>query len=377
VTPHGLDQEGLTAPAEVLTPAELVAAQLTAADPTYAREIAESLARDLLERILAGRRIDRGVRELVVALRRALSDPPTVRDREPPPAQPPDLLLSIRQVADTLGCSKKYAPRLARKGADGGGIEAARVGAMWVARAADLDEWTRRRRERDVEYPSGAATTPQRRAGHRPLGGAAVLSQALGTAVTPLLCVHGDQLPWGEPITEGHPGACRRPGGHDAARAAAGTRPDPGRPVDQAGPAAAPPCGLIQLHTIDAPAESLPQGRLTAHQIKLTSVPSLDAPRCQRQHAKHGEDQQRETADQVLAPTTPLARRPARRTSLAQRLATLVDRPSAPMPDALHRSPGLSSVQVAVNLQIHCRCGQLSTCSYLPPPSVSHVDGPP
>jgi hypothetical protein len=49
--------------------------------------------------------------------------------------------------------------------------------------------------------------------GHHPLTGvlgtvrweAAVLSQALGTTVTPMLCVHGAQLPWGELMAEGIP----------------------------------------------------------------------------------------------------------------------------------------------------------------------------
>jgi hypothetical protein len=49
--------------------------------------------------------------------------------------------------------------------------------------------------------------------GHHPLAGvlatvrweAAVLSQALGTAVTPMLCVHGAQLPWGELMAGGVP----------------------------------------------------------------------------------------------------------------------------------------------------------------------------
>lgn len=49
--------------------------------------------------------------------------------------------------------------------------------------------------------------------GHHPLAGvlaiarweAAVLSQALGTIVTPMLCVHGAELPWGELMAEGIP----------------------------------------------------------------------------------------------------------------------------------------------------------------------------
>src|SRR6266540_3604508 len=49
--------------------------------------------------------------------------------------------------------------------------------------------------------------------GHHPLAGvlatvrweAAVLGQALGTAVTPMLCVHAAQLPWGELMAEGIP----------------------------------------------------------------------------------------------------------------------------------------------------------------------------
>ncbi|HEX8859793.1 MAG TPA: helix-turn-helix domain-containing protein [Actinomycetes bacterium] len=129
--------------------AELLAAQMVAADPAYARQIAESLARDLLERIPAGRRVDRAVRELVVALRRALSEPPSeVPQPEPRDAQGADSL-SIEQVAQTLGCSAEYARRLARKGADGGGIKASRVGATWVVRAADLDEYIERRRRKE------------------------------------------------------------------------------------------------------------------------------------------------------------------------------------------------------------------------------------
>jgi hypothetical protein len=61
----------------------------------------------------------------------------------------------------------------------------------------------------------------------------------------------------------GHPGACRRPGDRHAVRAAANARRGPGRLVDRACAAAPPPCRLIRLHTIDAPAEPLPQGRLT------------------------------------------------------------------------------------------------------------------
>ena len=34
---------------------------------------------------------------------------------------------------------------------------------------------------------------------------AAVLSQTLGTTVTPMLCVHHAQLPWGELMVEGIP----------------------------------------------------------------------------------------------------------------------------------------------------------------------------
>jgi hypothetical protein len=49
--------------------------------------------------------------------------------------------------------------------------------------------------------------------GYHPLAGvlavvrweAAVLSQALGIAVTPMVCVHGAQLPWGELMVEGMP----------------------------------------------------------------------------------------------------------------------------------------------------------------------------
>ena len=49
--------------------------------------------------------------------------------------------------------------------------------------------------------------------GHHPLTGvlatvrweAAVLSQALGTSVNPMLCIHGAQLPWGELMAEGVP----------------------------------------------------------------------------------------------------------------------------------------------------------------------------
>jgi Nuclease-related domain len=49
--------------------------------------------------------------------------------------------------------------------------------------------------------------------GHHPLAGvlatvhweAAILSQTLGTTVTPMLCVHGAQLPWGELMAEGVP----------------------------------------------------------------------------------------------------------------------------------------------------------------------------
>src|SRR6266511_2380041 len=49
--------------------------------------------------------------------------------------------------------------------------------------------------------------------GHHPLAGvlatirweAAVLSQTLGTTVTPMLCVHHAQLPWGELMAEGIP----------------------------------------------------------------------------------------------------------------------------------------------------------------------------
>jgi Nuclease-related domain len=49
--------------------------------------------------------------------------------------------------------------------------------------------------------------------GHHPIAGvlatvrweAAILSQTLGTTVTPMLCVHGGQLPWGELMAEGIP----------------------------------------------------------------------------------------------------------------------------------------------------------------------------
>jgi hypothetical protein len=49
--------------------------------------------------------------------------------------------------------------------------------------------------------------------GHHPLTGvlatvrweAAVFAQVLGTTITPMLCVHGAQLPWGELMAEGIP----------------------------------------------------------------------------------------------------------------------------------------------------------------------------
>jgi len=49
--------------------------------------------------------------------------------------------------------------------------------------------------------------------GYHPLAGvlatvrweAAVLTQELGTTVTPILCIHGTQLPWGELMAEGIP----------------------------------------------------------------------------------------------------------------------------------------------------------------------------
>ena len=68
----------------------------------------------------------------------------------------------------------------------------------------------------DSKYYRGRLTlTPEGSLwyGYHPLAGvlatvrweAAVLSQALGTTVTPMLCVHGAQLPWGELIAEGIP----------------------------------------------------------------------------------------------------------------------------------------------------------------------------
>jgi hypothetical protein len=79
LTLDGLDQEGLK------TPAELLAARMVAADPHLARKIAEQLARDLLEVVLACRHVDKSIPELVVALRAASSGQPApVRTRNQP-----------------------------------------------------------------------------------------------------------------------------------------------------------------------------------------------------------------------------------------------------------------------------------------------------
>jgi excisionase family DNA binding protein len=123
---------------------------MAAADPDHAREIARALALDLLEKMQAGRRIDPSVRKFVSALLRATRDqPPPVSPPKPPADDPADSLLTIEQVAEALGCSVQYARRLARKGIDGGGIKASRVGAAWVVRAADLDDWVERRHRKE------------------------------------------------------------------------------------------------------------------------------------------------------------------------------------------------------------------------------------
>jgi excisionase family DNA binding protein len=137
-----------------VTPAELLAAQMVAADPRFAHQIAGKLAQDLLERLQAGRHVDPAVRELTAALLRALSGqaepvPQPVPQPEPVEPAPADSMLAIEQVAEALGCSTGYARRLARKGPDQGGIKASRVGATWVVRAADLDEYTERRRGKE------------------------------------------------------------------------------------------------------------------------------------------------------------------------------------------------------------------------------------
>jgi excisionase family DNA binding protein len=132
-----------------VTPAELLAAQMVAADPSYAREVAESLAQYLLERILAGRRVDPKVREFVAALRCALSgqsEPvPLAVPAEPAPA---DSWLTIEQVCEAVGWTDGYARRLCRRGPDGGGLEAVKVGTSWTVRRADLDAYLERRRRR-------------------------------------------------------------------------------------------------------------------------------------------------------------------------------------------------------------------------------------
>jgi excisionase family DNA binding protein len=124
-----------------VTPSELLAGRLLAADPAYAKQIADSLAQDLLERILAGRRVDRPVRELVVALWRATRDTPPAMaarghqvDTAAPTARPSDGddWLTVEQAAKRLGKSRRTTRRMCAQGV----VEARRPGRDWQVRAS-------------------------------------------------------------------------------------------------------------------------------------------------------------------------------------------------------------------------------------------------
>jgi excisionase family DNA binding protein len=133
-----------------VTPAELLAAQMLAADPTYAKEITDSLAQDLLSKILGGRHVDPVVRELVAALRRASRDtPPAVASRrhqmdQPPPPAPPsagDDWLTVEQAAERLGKSRRTMQRMCAQGV----VEARRPGRDWQVRASAVGQQPRRK----------------------------------------------------------------------------------------------------------------------------------------------------------------------------------------------------------------------------------------
>src|SRR6266498_387917 len=137
VTPDGLDQGGLkTRGAEQATAAELLAAR-----PELVRLVGVVLEREIRQARRLGARVPPGACELADACLAGAQAPPEQVSPPKPRAGAAAESLSIEQVAQTLGCSVQYARRLARKGADQGGIKAARVGVTWVVAATDLDEW--------------------------------------------------------------------------------------------------------------------------------------------------------------------------------------------------------------------------------------------
>jgi excisionase family DNA binding protein len=128
-----------------MTPAELLAEQMLAADPEHAREIADRLARDLLDKILAGRPVDPVVRELVAALLRATRDtPPAVASRrhqldQAAPATRPserDDWLTVAQAAERLSKSRRTMQRMCAQGV----VEARRFGRDWQVRASAVEQ---------------------------------------------------------------------------------------------------------------------------------------------------------------------------------------------------------------------------------------------
>jgi len=130
--------------------ADLLAAQMVAADPDHAREIAGKLALDLLEKIQAGRRVDPVVRELVAALLRATRDtPPAMAARghqvdSVPPATPPsddDDWLDVTTAAERLGKSRRTMRRLCAQGV----VEARKPGRDWQIKAGAIGRQPRRK----------------------------------------------------------------------------------------------------------------------------------------------------------------------------------------------------------------------------------------